>query len=174
MAKYIFLPCPNCEQEIKVRVESLGKKVRCPKCQAAVTVVPPVREPTEATEPIQPTFEPEPAPNESPRFDMPLPSRHDPLDDSDSDVAVISEPAPLPAAMPVKVASSDKVGCGSAIRIITWVLCVAWSAFCVAHYVGTQSRATSAIQEAAMAADTAVWLIAGYVVCRAIDSLTRG
>ena len=51
-----------------------------------------------------------------------------------------------------------------------WVSCVAWCLLVAAKHAFMLGRQDSAIQQAALAADSCFWVIVAYVVCRAVDA----
>jgi hypothetical protein len=59
------------------------------------------------------------------------------------------------------------------IRSVVWVLFLVFAVWCVAHHARTGDLDKTAVQQAARAADDAFWLIAGYGIARAIDSILR-
>lgn len=59
----------------------------------------------------------------------------------------------------------------SPVAKLVWVLFIGWVGLCVAHHVSLQAE--NAIQQAALAGNTCVAVISGYVVCRAIEVVTR-
>jgi hypothetical protein len=61
----------------------------------------------------------------------------------------------------------------SIVARLVWVLFVGWVALFVFNYVTVGGNQPNAMQQAALGTDTCVWLIAGYMFCRAIDSITR-
>lgn len=48
--------------------------------------------------------------------------------------------------------------------------CVAWCLLVAAKHAFMLGRQDSAIQQAAIAADSCFWVIVAYVVCRAVDA----
>lgn len=95
-------------------------------------------------------------------------------------------PLPLPILVPTQTtpAAATRNGPASADRNpertsvvarVAWGVFICFVGFCVVDYIAKQQshRDITAIQQAAIGVDSCLWVIAGYVVCRAIDSITR-
>jgi hypothetical protein len=59
------------------------------------------------------------------------------------------------------------------IRLVAWAVCVLWTGGACLFYLGSMSKAQSAIQEASLAANACFWVIVAYVIARAVDSVSR-
>jgi hypothetical protein len=71
-------------------------------------------------------------------------------------------------------ATESRTGKTAQVAKVFWGLCIAWIGLCVLTYFSaTTEKEINAIQQAGLAASTCVWMIAAYIVCRAIDSLSR-
>jgi hypothetical protein len=160
-------------------------KAACPKCQTIVPIIPgeqPVcpgcgqrfkgSRKAELTAP-QPTLPP---------IEPPLPQ---PADEFIPDAYLSPAPmqlpvavAPAPAAAPVITfpqAMSVVPERTSIIAKVIWFLFIGFAGAVLLFHLTTQAehREMNAIQQASLGVETCVWIIFGYVVCRAIDAITR-
>ncbi|MBA4189484.1 MAG: hypothetical protein C0467_15960 [Planctomycetaceae bacterium] len=60
MATVVEVPCPHCEQNLKVPDTVFGKKVRCKHCELAFVVEDPAKKPPKPSKPAKPAPKPEP------------------------------------------------------------------------------------------------------------------
>jgi hypothetical protein len=59
------------------------------------------------------------------------------------------------------------------LRAVIWIACVVTVLISGLIYLIGMEKAQSAIQEASLAANACAWMIAAYVIARAVDSATR-
>jgi hypothetical protein len=82
-----------------------------------------------------------------------------------------------PVQRPCPVAEQSPTSFGEValpiLRGFLWLACVGWTVLCLLWYMMKGAGEDSAIRDAATAANACVGIIAGYVICRAIDSATR-
>jgi hypothetical protein len=140
----IEFACPACHAALSVRDENAGLKGRCPKC-GEKRLVPHTSAPRD---------------------------RHQGGPALSTDSLGIDEERREPGQAGRREISALVVVL-FVFRCVMWAACVFWVFVCIVDWHMRLPRAQSAVQEAALAAATCVWIISAYVVCRAIDSATR-
>jgi hypothetical protein len=83
---------------------------------------------------------------------------------------------PLPKAAPPAPAEAEPDRPrrrGGPVRAVAWALFLAWAGGVALFHLLMLHAAESATQQAAASAEMCFWLILGYTVARALDSVTR-
>lgn len=155
--------CPHCDSDLKSPVGDIGKPDRCPDCNREF-LVPGAEEWAQHLAARQSAADQRMAEREARRqvrqLERERVQRQREIDRHDA-----VQPAPPRALHPGETPVVAKV---------FWVLCILWVGFHVFGYLATSAQSNpNAIQQAALAASTCVWIISAYVVCRAVDQLSR-
>jgi len=152
------IACPGCGQKFKTPAHNPG---------GVAVASPPVNEPA------PPSFTREDLQDDLLPPDIPLidPTRQRftvPLSAFNPD----GQHRPLPTAGPRHVAAIAPERTSTVARVV-WFLFVFWIGICILGNFAGFGAANGAIQEAVVGIETCVGLIAGYALCRAIDSITK-
>ena len=155
----IAVVCQSCSLRTNVPDAAAGKKVKCPKCSTWIRVP----APTTATPAAPPVPEPLPIPVSRPPMDLEDDNGLGDMDDDDRPSR--GRPNRKTAKPP-----SDREVVVGIIKVVVWGCCILWTGLWSLLFVAGLSKADNAIQEASLGAVLCFPVIAGYVVCRAVDS----
>lgn len=169
--------CPKCQSRFPI-ID--GQSIICPGCGAkfkparkseAVTV------PAEDSDDMPPSYTRESMPVLPPPVEEPVTESQEspfamPPIETNRRAPVVRQhlPSPRPISTQYPVVQPERT---SAVAKIFWLLFSGWVAICILGNLVMIGASNGAMQEAVVAAETCVFLIAGYVFCRAIDSITK-
>jgi hypothetical protein len=145
--------CPACGERLEIAKNLAGERVTCPICGKGVRL----REPVARAAPSVPERDAGES-DDRPVRKWSLPD--DPVG-PDTPSAAVQSLGRVRSRLPIVV------------RGITWMLTILWTIVCMLEYTHNMVQATGAPQQAAAAAMASAQMIAGYVVARAIDSISR-
>jgi hypothetical protein len=66
-----------------------------------------------------------------------------------------------------------RMGVGGVVRVVGWGLCVLWTGLVLYWYARQEDQAETVFQQFKLAAEAGLAIVAGYIVVRAVEGITR-